>query len=203
MTPVDRLLAAAAALEVPLPGPTAERLVDLAQRLQRWNRRIRLVGPGALERIIDDHILDGIGFARILPRAGATAWYDIGSGAGLPGLVLATLFPSVRFECVEPVAKKSAFITHAATGLQLDNVVVHTTRVESLEPGGPRAAMSRATFAPPEWAVRGSRLVGPGGWVLVALGAADAPDLRRGATYIDDYTLPRSSARRSNLLLKV
>lgn len=202
MNPVERVLGAAEALEVAVDGAVAERLVRFAELIARWNTRVRIVGPSDLGVIVDEHIVDALGFARALPHAGAPAWYDIGAGAGLPGLVLAALFPDVRFELVEPVGKKSAFMNHAAATLGLANATVRQARLERLPPGGPTAALSRATFAPEEWARRGADLVGPGGVVLVALGHADAPTLRAQAFHVDDYALPATGARRTTLLLR-
>jgi 16S rRNA (guanine527-N7)-methyltransferase len=197
-----RIADGAAHLEVELPAAAADALARYAELIARWNARIRVVGPGDVRTIVDEHVVDALGFSRIVRRAAAPAWYDIGAGAGLPGLVLACLFPDVRFVLVEPVGKKSAFMHHAATTLGLTNVEVLTTRIELLPAGGPAAALSRATFAPDEWFERARELVGPGGQVVVALGHADAPALRARAEAVDSYALPSNHARRTNLLLR-
>jgi len=203
VTVTARLLDGASRLGVALSDEQAARLARYAELIARWNARIRVVGPSDVATIVDEHVVDALGFARVVARAAAPAWYDIGAGAGLPGLVLATLFPETRFVLVEPVSKKSAFMHHAATTLGLDNVEILTTRVEQLPDGGPTAALSRATFAPDEWFLRASALVGQGGLVVVALGQLDAPTLRSSAEVVDDYTLPFGGAQRTNLLLRV
>jgi len=199
-----RLERAADALGLALPPDAAPRLARYAEELLRWNRRIRLVGPSSLEAIVDEHLVDALGFARLVRAEVAPLWYDVGAGAGLPGLVLAVVRPDLRFILVEPTGKKVAFMTQAAALLRLANVAVEARRVEALPPaGGPCAALSRATFAPEEWARRGAALVGPGGHVLVALGAADAPALRALAAEVDTYALPTTGAARTNLLIRV
>lgn len=202
MTLAARIADGAAQLGVELPAGAADMLARYAELIARWNARIRVVGPGDVRTIADEHVVDALGFSRIVRRAAAPAWYDIGAGAGLPGLVLACLFPETRFVLVEPVGKKSAFMHHAAASLGLTNVEVLTTRIELLPTGGPTAALSRATFAPDEWFERASALVGPGGHVVVALGQADAPALRARAEVVDSYALPSNQARRTNLLLR-
>lgn len=203
MSPARRIRAAADALDVRLAPTAPERLERYVELVLHWNARIRLVGPSDAETLIDDHVADALGFARTVGRAAASAWYDIGAGAGLPSVVLACLFPEIRFTLVEPIAKKTAFLHQAATTLQLSNLAIRTARLEDLPPGGPTAALSRATFAPETWWDRASTLVGPGGLVLVALGQLDAPALRASALQVDDFTLPLTGARRINLLLQV
>ncbi|MFT7579607.1 MAG: 16S rRNA (guanine527-N7)-methyltransferase [Myxococcota bacterium] len=205
MTLSARLTAAAETLAVSVPEGAAEKLLSLVAVLAKWNAKIRLVGPVSAQQILDDHVVDGLGFARIVARTDTASWWDIGSGAGLPGLVLATLFPRRHFELVEPITKKTAFITTAVRTLGLTNVTVHTTRMELLTPDetSPKGALSRATFAPDAWYARAAELVGPGGQVIVALGSTDAPDLRARALLTDDYEMPVGRAKRSNLLVQV
>ncbi|MCA9516050.1 MAG: class I SAM-dependent methyltransferase [Myxococcales bacterium] len=192
---------AAAALGVALAPDDAAWIARFGELVLHWNRRVRLVGPSDLATLARDHLVDALGFVRAIRAAHAPAWWDVGAGAGLPGLVLARLLPEVRFDLVEPTGKKAAFITHAATTLGLTNARAHALRDDQLPPGGARAALSRATFAPEVWAARGQALVGPAGVVLVALGAVAAPEVEARAAFVDRYTLPGSGAARTNLLL--
>ena len=182
----ERLLADARAIEVALDAAGAERLARYAGLIARWNAKIRLVGPDDALTIAREQIVDALAFARVAPLA--EAWWDVGSGAGLPGIVLALLDPARHFVLVEPIAKKVAFLEHAAAALALGNVAIVHGRVgegrgggEGAAPplpsrpawtatiGAPRAALTRATFPPALWLPMAERLVGPGGLVLLAV----------------------------------
>jgi 16S rRNA (guanine527-N7)-methyltransferase len=199
------VLDGAGALGVDLDPGRASRLADLVRRLLHWNRRINLVARTDAPTAIDRHVHDGLALLRLLDlpevRDRAPAWADVGSGAGLPGLVLAIARPDLRIVLVEPVSKKAAFARDAARALAVANVEVIESRLEDLrEPPAP-AALSRAAFPPEDWARRGRALVGPEGLVLVQM-ARDVPEVvLREAWKVDRLTLPVSSAARVNALL--
>lgn len=118
--------AACAALAV--SRETGERLATYLELLGRWQRRINLVAASTLADPWRRHILDSGQLARLAPP-GARVWADLGSGAGLPGLVLAILgVPEMHL--VESDQRKAAFLREAArvTGAA---VTVHATRIES------------------------------------------------------------------------
>src|SRR5690349_24214445 len=75
---------------VPVSRETLERLAAYLDLLRRWQRTINLVGAGTLDDPWRRHILDSIQLVRFLPE-GARRLVDLGSGAGLPGLVLAIM----------------------------------------------------------------------------------------------------------------
>jgi 16S rRNA (guanine527-N7)-methyltransferase len=79
-----------------------------------------------------------------VPRGGGSRVLDVGSGAGLPGLVIATMLPRVHVDCVDASAKKVAFIRAAIGELQLANARALHGRVETLVPGGYDLIVSRA-----------------------------------------------------------
>ncbi len=208
----------AEALGVPLEADARARLLEFTGLLEKWNRSIRLVGPSDTTTLLREQVLEALAFQEL--AAHAEAWWDVGSGGGLPVLVLAMLDPARLFVCIEPIGKKVAFVKHAATQLGLSNVHVLQGRLEDdgrtppLSPAvaalpRPRAAMSRATFPPERWIPVASRLVGPAGRVLVA--AAERPDAAiaelqaAGGALIAEkaYTLPATGAPRHLALLGV
>lgn len=207
----------AAALEVSLDAPAVDALARLVAELLRWNRRINLVGRCGAEEAVDRHVHDALALLRLLDedavRARATGWYDVGAGPGLPGLVVALARPELRVELVEPRQRRVAFAEHAAALLGASNVRVRRARLEELpevdapaEPGDdaggrPGGAMSRATFPPASWIRQGARLLPPGGLVLVMLGDDVPESLWQRAWRRDRVRLPRSGARRTNLLI--
>ena len=106
---------------------TSERLAAYVALLTKWNAKINLVGPATLADVWRRHILDS---AQIHPLvAGAGVLVDLGSGAGLPGLILAILGgPQVHL--IESDARKCAFLHEAArvTGAKL---TIHNKRIEA------------------------------------------------------------------------
>lgn len=180
----ERLAADAHAIGVAVEPAAAERLAQYTELIARWNAKIRLVGPDDAETIAREQVVDALAFALVAHHA--PAWWDVGSGAGLPGIVLALLDRERHFVLVEPIAKKVAFLEHAAAALALSNVAIVHGRVGegsgasgaprlpsrpawAASEGGPRAALTRATFAPTAWLPVAERLVGPEGLVVLAV----------------------------------
>ncbi len=120
---------------------TLERLEIYVALLRRWQRRRNLVGPRTLADIWRRHILDSGQIAALLP-GGARRLVDLGSGAGLPGLVLA-LVSGVATDLIEADAAKAAFLTEAIrlTGAPAR---VHRVRIESVRPWPSDAVTARA-----------------------------------------------------------
>ncbi|HSI54245.1 MAG TPA: 16S rRNA (guanine(527)-N(7))-methyltransferase RsmG, partial [Ramlibacter sp.] len=94
------------------------------------------------------HLLDSLAAVRpLLAQTGGRAGslLDVGSGAGLPGVVFAICLPDWQIDCVDTVAKKAAFIQQAAVALKLPNLRGLHARVESL--AGPYGVISSRAFA--------------------------------------------------------
>lgn len=209
MTLGATLEADAAAVGVTLAPAEVDAIVAYGELLARWNRSIRLVGPDDVATILREQIVDALGFVPAVRALGEASWWDIGAGGGLPGLVLARLVPETRLVMVEPTGKKTAFLSTAAAALGLANVVVHQGRVEPrglirppLPPSvvRPRAALSRATFAPKGWLALAAPLVGEGGGVLIATATPDeVPEavLADPATARWTYRVPATGAPRA------
>jgi 16S rRNA (guanine527-N7)-methyltransferase len=116
-------------------GATAERLETVEayrQRLVRANAGMNLVGASTLDVFWERHFLDSAQLLWFAP--GARVWADLGAGAGLPGLVLASLLKGVagaRVHLVESVAKRCAFLVDTIAALDLP-AELHHARAESL-----------------------------------------------------------------------
>jgi 16S rRNA (guanine527-N7)-methyltransferase len=157
-------------------SPILDRYATL---LLRWNERINLTAA----RTVDDamqHIADCEALIPFI-SADAKRLVDVGSGGGLPAVVIAALRPDLRVIAVEPIQKKHAFLRTAVRELGLSNLEPRACRVQEVEPDTFDVATSRATFALSEWLVLGLSLVRPGGLVLAMEGLASA-DLPSGAT---------------------
>jgi 16S rRNA (guanine527-N7)-methyltransferase len=110
---------------------TRERLDEFAALLLVWNRRINLVGTGDAAELERRHIADCVQLANLIDRGRTIA--DLGSGAGLPGLVLAICRPDLRVTCVEGDSRKAVFLREAVRTLGLD-AEVRNVRIETLAP---------------------------------------------------------------------
>jgi 16S rRNA (guanine527-N7)-methyltransferase len=103
---------------------TFERLTGYANLLTAENRRQNLISASTLDRLWERHILDSAQLVRFEPCAGAS-WLDIGSGAGLPGIVIACLVDG-PVTLVEPRRLRAEFLQSVAGELNLRAMVVPT-----------------------------------------------------------------------------
>ena len=110
---------------------TAQRLESFVGLLESWQRRINLIGESTRDEIWRRHILDSAQLFPLLPNDCGTL-LDIGSGAGFPGLVLAIMGHS-NVHLVESNRRKATFLLEASR-LTNAQVVIHSQRIESLEP---------------------------------------------------------------------
>jgi len=144
-----------------------------------------LIGPREAARLWDRHLLNCAVVADLVPRPATLM--DVGSGAGLPGIVLAMLLPDVQVTLLEPMARRVEFLDECRAGLDLRNVTVRRGRAEEVR-GQVRADVITARAVAPLDRLAGLAipLVRPGGMVLALKGqraAAEAdaagPALRR------------------------
>lgn len=155
---------------------TLERLQAYVDLLIRWNARINLVSPTTLREVWKRHILDSAQLRSSIPPTAETL-ADLGSGAGLPGLVLAILGIG-RVHLIESDRRKAEFLREAAriTGV---NATIHAARIEAVEPFVADVVTARA-LAPLEkllaWAVR---FCGPDTICLFLKGREAAGELTR------------------------
>ena len=112
---------------------TMERLQVYGDLLTRWNPRINLVAPSTLSNLATRHFEDCLQVAA-LAGSKSGRWVDLGSGGGLPGLVLAmaNTDPEVTFTLVESDQRKAAFLRTVIRETALTNVTVLSKRIESL-----------------------------------------------------------------------
>lgn len=107
---------------------------DVEQRLSRYAQMVResphnLLSRAGLEELESRHIPESVRFARRLPSC--TRLLDVGSGGGLPGIVIAIVRPEIDVHLLEATSKKAAFLDDVAVRLGL-RVVVHNGRAEDL-----------------------------------------------------------------------
>jgi 16S rRNA (guanine527-N7)-methyltransferase len=132
----DRLCAACAGLGLQCSAEERARLLAYVALLERWNGVYNLTSIRDPSRMLSHHVVDSLSavvpLRRHLRHVGSPLVCDVGSGAGLPGMVLAVMNPDWRLRCVDSVGKKVAFVRQAAAELGLRNVDAVHARVEAV-----------------------------------------------------------------------
>jgi len=131
------LIVGARRLNLDLTPEQTDRLLDFMAELRRWNRKINLIGPARPPEDLVLHLLDSLAPLPYLP-AGPLRLLDLGSGAGLPGLVLKILRPDWTVTLAEARAKRAAFLRQAGRLLRLDGLEVIQARLGPDHPEPPR-----------------------------------------------------------------
>lgn len=114
-------------LSLPMSDEKIELLLKYLQLLIKWNKAYNLTAIRDPLAMIPKHLLDSLVVAPFLK---GQRFIDVGAGAGLPGLVLAIVFPERQFDLLDSNGKKTRFLFQVKTELELDNVAVHHCRVE-------------------------------------------------------------------------
>lgn len=115
--------------------PAVAALLAYLDLLQKWNRAYNLSAVRDPQQMVHQHLLDCLAVIPSLDRhlqGRAAHILDVGSGAGLPGLVWALMRPDWRVCCIDAVAKKVSFVRQAAGELALPNLRAEHGRVEQL-----------------------------------------------------------------------
>ena len=128
---------------------TIERLSHYVALIEKWNPAINLVAKSTLPSIWHRHIADSLQVASYL-QPEQRKWVDLGSGGGLPGLVVAIVAmescPELQLELVEVDQRKSAFLREVARQLNLP-VMVANEKIETLAPQAADIVSARALAA--------------------------------------------------------
>lgn len=128
-----------AALALELSDAQISQLLDYQGLIGKWTKVYNLTAVRDPAEMMTHHLLDSLAAIAPLTRhlqksrleQGSTL-LDVGSGAGLPGVVIAICCPNVAVTCVDTVAKKAAFIKQAALALKLPNLTGLHSRVENI-----------------------------------------------------------------------
>lgn len=137
----------AEALPLALEPSQTDALLAYVGLLQRWNGVYNLTAIRDPQAMVVQHLVDSLAVVRPLQRHAAgrpLQLLDVGSGAGLPGVVLAIVLPSVEVTCVDTVGKKAAFVRQVAAELHLPNLHSRHGRVEAVDEPSFDIVISRA-----------------------------------------------------------
>ena len=173
--------------QLDLPLPSAEAIAEFGDSLAKAQRYVELlatdgmtrglIGPRETARLWDRHLLNCALMAELVPDEGELV--DIGSGAGLPGVVLAMLRPRLHVVLLEPLLRRSVFLEECVSALDLPNATVLRARAEEKAASRISADVATARAVAPldrlvGWA---AGLLRPGGQLLAIKGQSAAAEL--------------------------
>lgn len=165
----------AAGMGVVLSDHQLRQLTEFADWLVKWNRVYNLTALRSPDEVLTHHLLDSLSVVGPLWRQVASMptrdhpvrLLDVGSGGGLPGIVLAIAWPEVDVTCVDAVAKKALFVTQVAAAVRIPNLRGVHARVEQLDTGYD-VITSRAFASLPDFTAWSCQALAPGGvWMAM------------------------------------
>jgi 16S rRNA (guanine527-N7)-methyltransferase len=138
-----------------IPADIQSRLLAYLRLIAQWNAVYNLTAIRDPAEMLVQHLIDSLGAVGPLQRhlaarpvgAAAARVLDVGSGAGLPGVVIAMACPAVGVICIDAVAKKAGFIRQAAAELSLQNLESRHGRVEQMPERGSFDVITSRAFA--------------------------------------------------------
>ncbi len=152
LSPRQVLEQALPALGIALSADTITALLAYLELIQKWTKVYNLTAVRDPAEMLTHHLLDSLAALapldrqlKMLNKQAPARLLDVGSGAGLPGIVIAISRPDITVHCVDTVAKKAAFIQQVAVTLKLPNLRGLHARVESLT--DPYDVVSSRAFA--------------------------------------------------------
>ncbi|QIW09223.1 16S rRNA (guanine(527)-N(7))-methyltransferase RsmG [Francisella sp. LA112445] len=104
--------------------------IDYLKLLEKWNKVYNMTAIKNIEDMLVKHLFDSLAVAKYLK---GSSTIDVGTGGGLPGVVLAILYPNHQFTLVDSVGKKIMFLKNVKKSLNLSNINPVNCRVEDLE----------------------------------------------------------------------
>ncbi|MCR5866149.1 16S rRNA (guanine(527)-N(7))-methyltransferase RsmG [Aquincola sp. J276] len=161
-----------------------ERLLAYLDLISRWNRVYNLTAVRDPQDMLTQHLLDSLSVVQPLAEAlagqtgeAANRVLDVGSGAGLPGVVISILRPELTVVCVDAVAKKARFIQQVATELGLRRLHAQHTRIEDLDTPPFGVVTSRAFASLVDFVMLTRRQLAPRGLWMAMKGRAPDEEL--------------------------
>ena len=189
-----------AALGLDVTPAQHEQLLDYLGLMFKWNAVYNLTSLRDPMQMVTHHLLDSL--AAVPAFAQARNVLDVGSGGGLPGIVLAIVRPDMKVSMIDTVHKKTAFLTQVKAELSLTNVTVYTMRVEELQVSDKFDVITSRAFADlSDFVNWSSHLLADGGRYIALKGVAPKDEQERlpadwKVTAVEPLQVPRLGAER-------
>lgn len=206
----DKLSAGARALQMDLSATQLVRLLDYLALLAKWNAVYNLTAVRDPLQMVTQHLLDSL--AALPAFAKAHNVLDVGSGGGLPGVVLAIWAaeaqPAMRVAMIDTVHKKTAFLTQVKAELDLGNVTVHTGRVEQWHAAQKFDVITSRAFAElADFVTWSGHLLAPAGRLIALKGVRPDQEIARlprgwQVVAMQPLTVPGLNAERHLVLIE-
>ncbi len=212
MTTLDRAALTAmladgvGAMGLPINSDQIDKMISYLALLSKWNTVYNLTAVRDPREMVKQHLLDSLSAAHAFSDAKNVL--DVGAGGGLPGMILAIIFPGVRISMIDTVSKKTAFLTQAKTELGLANVTVHTGRVEALQVAQKFDVITSRAFSELNNFVNWSgHLLADGGQFIAMKGVAPNEEIERlppgwKVDAVEELSVPGLNAERHLVYIK-
>jgi 16S rRNA (guanine527-N7)-methyltransferase len=189
-----------AAMHLDVSPAQQDKLMNYLALMFKWNAVYNLTSLRDPMQMVTHHLLDSL--AAVPAFAGAQNILDVGSGGGLPGIVLAIVRPDMKVSMIDTVHKKTAFLTQVKAELGLANVTVYTARVEQLQVSDKFDVITSRAFADlSDFVNWSSHLLADGGRYIALKGVAPRDEQERlpaewKVDKVEPLDVPRLGAER-------
>lgn len=174
-----------------LLGTHYDAVAAFGEMLADQGEKRGLIGPRELERLWERHILNS---AAVVPFLGPGRIVDVGSGAGLPGIVIAAMLPEREVVLVEPMERRVAWLEEAAAAIGLGNVTVRRARAEEVAGELKADALTARAVASIDKLVK---------WCLPLLSETGHMALLKGRTAADEIERAKYVLRKARLSAEI
>nr|WP_211091621.1 16S rRNA (guanine(527)-N(7))-methyltransferase RsmG [Pseudoalteromonas peptidolytica] len=181
-----------------------QQLVDYVQLLDKWNKAYNLTSVRDPKEMMVKHIMDSLVVA---PHLTGSNYIDVGTGPGLPGMVLAIARPDINFVLLDSLGKRVRFLMQVKHGLGIDNVTPVQSRVEEYQPSVKLDGVLSRAFASLQDMIQWcSHLIDDQGVFLALKGQYPADELEKlpnGVSLSQDISLvvPKLDGERHLIIL--
>ncbi|KHD08227.1 hypothetical protein PN36_19405 [Candidatus Thiomargarita nelsonii] len=194
------------ALQINLSDFIQTQLLNYLELLVKWNRVYNLTGVRDVAEMIPKHIFDSL---TVLPYVRGAQILDVGTGAGLPGLILAMARPDWQCVLLDSNAKKIRFVKQAIIELDIKNAVAECTRIEAYHPTDKyNTIISRAYTSLLRFYTQTARLCTIDGGLLAMKGVYPETEIAEMAglpVHLETFSLelPKNAAQRHLIVMQI
>lgn len=168
----QQLVSGAQEMGVALSQTQSDQLLAYISEFDKWNKAYNLSAIRDIRQMVARHLLDSLSVVPWISENKnfpLTRVIDVGTGGGLPGIPLAIMFPEKKFTLLDSNGKKTRFLFHVKTQLNLTNVTVENRRVEEFQPHEKFQGVISRAFASLEDMVNGCKHLLTGDGIFLAM----------------------------------